>query len=199
MARSSISRLSSCILISVRALTKDEVSEMDLFTSGYRSTKYMRLERSGVDPEVSWNLTIAGSRREVVRTLEGDTLDVLVQLYGPAGTLRFLGAFEKDELVGLLTWKLEEWNEMVWLCDIRVRDGHRQKGVGSLLLTDLQWAASRVDARGIMLETQNTNVVAIAFYLSKGFQLVGLNSALYGRPGRANADVALFFYLSLGD
>jgi len=100
-------------------------------------------------------------------------------------------------LVGLLTWRFDSWNETAWLCDLRVRAEHRERGIGSRLIEDLMWATARLEARGIMLETQTSNVPAVDFYLGRGFQLVGINTAMYTDPKSRNADAALYFWFPL--
>jgi GNAT superfamily N-acetyltransferase len=186
-------------LIEIRSLSLDDVRAGSIFPAVFRSSRILRVGRSGRAPELTWKLRLVGQPVEMVRRLGGGTIDSMVELYGPAQELRFVGAFEDGTLIGMLTWKYETWNRMVWLCDIRVREEHRRKGLGARLLEDLKWAAMRQDARGIMLETQNTNAPAVEFYLKEGFRLIGLNSELYGLPDRGPAEIALFFYLSLGD
>jgi ribosomal protein S18 acetylase RimI-like enzyme len=173
---------------------------LTLFASEYHSDRYLKVETSGRQPELTWELrsVARGRGRGITRQLDGGSLDALAQLFGPVETLRFIGAFHGEKLVGLLTWKLEKWNQTVWLCDIRVRAEYRRRGIASRLLEDLQWAAVRAEARGIMLETQSANTRAIEFYLAKGFRLVGLNSALYSDRDSPMVEVALFFYRSLG-
>ena len=176
----------------------EEISSLTIFASEYHSDRYLRVETSGTPPDLTWKVRSVARGRGITRRLDGGSLDALAQLFGPVETLRFIGAFHGEKLVGLLIWKLEEWNQTVWLCDIRVRAEYRRRGIASRLLEDLQWAAMRAEARGIMLETQNANTQAIEFYLVKGFRLVGLNSALYSDRDSPMVEVALFFYRSLG-
>lgn len=135
---------------------------------------------------------------EITRQLDGGSLKAMEELYGTVYPLRFIGSFDEGKLVGLATWKFEEWNSTTFLCDIRVKEAHRNQGIAGRLLEDLQWASMRLDARGILLETQNTNVPAVEFYQKRGFRLVGFNTSTYGEPNRCGVDVALFFFLSLG-
>jgi len=173
------------------------VRSLEIFPSEYSSRRYLRLEVSGEAPALTWNLEAAERGREATRRLDSGSLDSLIDLYGPAENLRFIGSFDGQELTGLTTWKLERWNQTVWLCDIRVRADRRRQGIAERMLEDLKWAALREGVRGILLETQNTNYPAILFYMAHGFRLVGLNAALYGDERSGPTDVALFFYLSL--
>jgi len=199
----------SSILVETRSLSVEEIRALRIFASSYATTHELRLQQKGREPELAWSLTQRALPRPITRRLEGDSVETLAELYGPAESLRFIGAMESeapatfgpqeqrtDALVGLLTWRFEAWNETAWLCDIRVRQSHRRRGIGKRLVEDLRWAAARAEARGIMLETQTTNIPAIVFYLGLGFQIVGLNSAMYGNPG-SRVDAALFLWSAL--
>ena len=186
-------------MISRRALTAADLERTKIFASEYRSRTYLEVEESGSEPELQWTLREALAPHELRRRLEGQSVAGLAELYGPREQLKFIGAFEEEDLVGLVTWRWERWNSMVWLCDIRVRDDRRRQGIARRMFEDLQWQAMRLNARGIMLETQNTNHPAVQFYLNLGFQLTGLNTSLYGPIGSELADIALFFYFRLSD
>lgn len=184
-------------MIDTRVVSPAEVEDRRLFPGSYTTKNYLSVATSGNEAEPAWKLTLAKVGRPMRRRLEGETLDGLVQLYGPLDRLQLIGAFDGDELVGLLTWKYEDWNRMVWLCDVRVREDHRRKGIAGKMLEDLQWAAMRTDGRGIMLETQTSNYPAIQFYLSKRFQMTGLNTRLYGKFPNEPPESALFFFRAL--
>jgi len=185
-------------LAEIRAISVDEMRTLTIFPSSIRSEGELRLGVSGVDPELTWKLAAVPVARTVVRHLDGDSVDSLADLYGPAEVLRFIGRFDDGGVLdGILTWRYDSWNETAWLCDIRVQEDARRQGIGSRLVQELLWAAVREDARGIMLETQTTNVPAIAFYLGHGFRLVGLNTAMYGEPGDRSADPAIYFWRTL--
>lgn len=181
----------------IRRLSLQELESLTIFPSGYSTTAYLRVVTTGTGPEKTWSLKREDRRRPVRRRLDGATLESLIRLYGPADELSFIGAVERDKLAGLITWKFESWNHMVWLHDIRVRDSHQRAGIGTRLLEELKWDAIRLNASGIMLETQNTNHPALDFYLAKGFELVGINTHLYGRSAGPEPEVALYFHLSL--
>lgn len=196
----------SSILVKTRPLSVEEVHANPIFESTYATSHELRLRESGSEPELTWSLKLSSLPRPITRRLEGESVETLAELYGPPESLRFIGAMapdapfgfdaEKDTretLVGLLTWRFEEWNETAWLCDIRVEQSHRRQGIGKRLIEDLRWAAARAEARGIMLETQTTNIPAICFYLQLGFRIVGFNSAMYGNPG-GRVDAALFMW-----
>lgn len=183
-------------MVNLRSLTASEVASLPIFPAGYSSDRRLEVQLEGEIPDVTWKL-VSRPMNNLRRKLAGDSLGSLVDLYGPEETLRFIGAFDTDELVGLITWKFELWNQTAWLCDIRVRRERRREGIARRMLEDLLWTGTRIGARGIMLETQNTNYPAIEFYISQGFELSGLNTRLYDCGGANGRDMALFFFREL--
>lgn len=182
----------------VRAVSLQELRNLRLFPSEYAGYSYWRLERDLDETSFGWSLTAQRSRKLIRRRLDDGDLDTMDELYGPLERLSFLGAFESGHLVGLATWRLETWNRTLWLWDIRVAPEHRREGIGSSLIQSLQWECIRLNARGVMLETQNLNYAAILFYLKSGFKPVGLNTELYGFSSSPK-EVAIFFFRSLSE
>ena len=184
-------------MVEFRSVGGDEMQDLEIFPSEYETRTVLRLVTQGAGPELTWQLEERALGRRLSRRLDSGGWQSLENLYGPTGALNFFGAFEGARLTGLLTWKHEAWNDVTWLCDIRIRKECRRQGIGTRLLEDLKWSALRCDARGIMLETQTTNYPAIQFYTSSGFELAGLNTRFYANLLDDPAEAALFFFLPL--
>jgi len=182
----------------VRVISLEELRNLRLFPSEYAGYSYWRLEPDLDETSFGWTLTAQSSRKLIRRRLDDGDLNTIDELYGPLERLSFIGAFEDGQLAGLATWRLETWNRTLWLWDIRVAPQHRRRGIGSSLLQSVQWEGMRLNARGVMLETQNLNYAAILFYLKGGFKPVGLNTELYGLSGSPK-EVAIFFFRSLSE
>ncbi|MFZ1990626.1 MAG: GNAT family N-acetyltransferase [Alphaproteobacteria bacterium] len=74
---------------------------------------------------------------------------------------------------------------------------HRKRGIGRRLMNAAQAHASNSGATLLWVETQNVNVPAIAAYRALGFELCGLDTALY--HGTAEADeTALYLARRIG-
>lgn len=68
------------------------------------------------------------------------------------------------------------------LWDLRVQPDDRGKGIGGKLLdTVIHWAKER-EYKTLMVETQNVNAPACAFYSGKGFILDTIDQHGYGDP-----------------
>ena len=80
------------------------------------------------------------------------------------------GAFENDELIGIVEGSPETWNNRFRINNIVLFDpSYRHKGIGTRLMYVIIEAAVNCGARMIVLETQSCNTKAISFYHKQGF------------------------------
>ncbi|MDQ1097586.1 MULTISPECIES: GNAT family N-acetyltransferase [Chryseobacterium] len=89
------------------------------------------------------------------------------------------GAYDNEELAGMAICEEQHWNSSLHLCNLLVSEKQRQKGIGTLLMAKVIRHARDKNCRIIDLETQNTNVPAIRFYLKQGFRITGLRTDVY--------------------
>jgi streptothricin acetyltransferase len=101
--------------------------------------------------------------------------------------------YDKDECVGLVRLR-KNWNNYAYIEDITVSQRNRKLGIGThLMQKSIQWAKEN-SLCGIMLETQDSNLLACRFYNKLGFQLGAVDTMLYANF--ANDDEkAVFWYL----
>ncbi len=103
-------------------------------------------------------------------------------------------AYMDNELAGQIR-VLRHWNAYAYIDDIAVNEKHRGQGVGRALISRaIEWAKEK-GFPGIMLETQNNNVVACRLYQSCGFELCGFDTHLYKALDPGTEEIALFWYL----
>lgn len=165
--------------------------------SGYETDRVLRLHRSGGTERLVWTLRDHILDRPFVKQYDDGRLDEWLKTYADAGSpeeLEFLAAYDEDRYVGLLTWRLMEWNTSVWLVDIRTRRENRRQGVGSWLVTWLKQETRRLGARGIAVETQTSNFPALSFYRSQAFEIVGFNDHLYRNDDTVTGEVATYLF-----
>jgi streptothricin acetyltransferase len=94
----------------------------------------------------------------------------------PAKTIFF--AYADDELAGQLRI-MKYWNGYAYIDDVAVDTKYRRQGIGRALIERaIEWAREK-GFPGIMLETQNNNVVGCKLYESCGFELRGFDTHLY--------------------
>ncbi|HCG03357.1 MAG TPA: hypothetical protein DEV93_22820 [Chloroflexi bacterium] len=177
------------------ALSAAEVGRLRI-PSGFETDSVHELHRSEDEDDLRWHLV---SRKvETFRKSydDGDPREWLEPYYEQidAGRVRFLAASRGLEPEGLLTYCQVDWNDTLWLLDIRVSESERRSGLGSGLLRELQTIARQKRVRGISVETQINNVPAIHLYRRCGFRVSGFNDHLYENDDAERQDVAVFLF-----
>lgn len=110
----------------------------------------------------------------------------------------FYLAYVDGQIAGQIFLRIN-WNRFAYIEDMCVEPGLRRNGVGKALMgRAMQWAKEH-NLPGIMLETQDNNVVACRFYESCGFQLRGFDTYLYKAVDPGTEEVALYFYCVFGE
>lgn len=102
-----------------------------------------------------------------------------------------LGAYDADRLVGIAISEEIEWNRSLWIREFGVAESYRRKGVGGQLMDQVVEVAKAEGLRILVCETQNTNVPAIDFYRSVGFEVEGVDLSYYTNRD-VEGEVAVF-------
>ncbi|MHA2332713.1 MAG: GNAT family N-acetyltransferase [Candidatus Hodarchaeales archaeon] len=100
---------------------------------------------------------------------------------------------EENHIIGFIFVEIWSWNDILYVSELCIHPDWRKKGIGHLLLNKAREKAKQMNKRGLLIETQNVNYGAIAFYLKNGCKLVGCNSALYAPPH--DEEFAVYFFL----
>ncbi len=103
-----------------------------------------------------------------------------------------LGAYDGDQLIGFALTEACQWNRTLWIWEFHVAASHRRQGIGRRLMDTLAENARQAGFRILGLETQNTNLPAITFYRSLGFELDGIDLSFYTNTDMTDGEVALF-------
>ena len=124
-----------------------------------------------------------------------DEVDYMSYLADPDKAV-FL-AYVDSHLAGQLILR-KNWNHYAYVEDIAVDIHSRRCGVGRALVREaINWTRAK-HLSGIMLETQNNNVSACHFYEHCGFRLGGFDRYLYRGISHETDEIALYWYLFLG-
>jgi len=101
--------------------------------------------------------------------------------------------YDNDECVGQVRLQ-KNWNRYALIEDIAVSKSHRNKGVGSELVQKaIEWAKTK-KLLGLVLETQDVNLLACRFYNKVGFQIGAVDTMLYANFDNAH-EKAVFWYM----
>jgi ribosomal protein S18 acetylase RimI-like enzyme len=184
-------------VIDIRSLTLSDVRAVAPIPSEFATDRVYTLRRSGHDDDLSWTLHAEALKEPFRKRYDTGDPDEWLESYadtGPLAALSFDAATSDGTVLGLITYRLERWNNSIWLMDVRVRPAARRLGVGSALVRHLQDTARRKKVRGISVETQINNVPAIRFYRKHAFEIAGFNDHLYENDDLERQDVALFLF-----
>ncbi len=119
-----------------------------------------------------------------------DNTDTLFQEYW--NNPRAYGVRDDDgSIVAYLEFDTEEWNNRIIMTQLLVDESQRGRGIGRMLFDFIKDYAKNEDYRVITLETQNTNVPAIDFYLKMGFTFCGTNLFFYSNDDIGENEVML--------
>jgi streptothricin acetyltransferase len=109
-----------------------------------------------------------------------------------------IGAYDGGVLVGLTLCESRSWNRTLRIWEFHVAPAHRRHGIGRAMMQAVVQQAVAAGFRAIDLETQNTNVPAIAFYRAVGFELDGIDLSFYTNTDAVDGEVAFFMRRKLG-
>lgn len=107
-------------------------------------------------------------------------------IYGKAPDL-FLVAVEKGEILGYVLGELRETmfsgvsysSNMGHILNIAVKKERRNRGIGTLLIKEIENRFKGKGATQVTLEVRETNATARLFYKSRGFAEIGRVRAYY--------------------
>jgi ribosomal protein S18 acetylase RimI-like enzyme len=98
-------------------------------------------------------------------------------------------------IVGFAAAGFESWNRRAVLWHMYVDRASRGTGVARALLSVVVARAREAESRQVWLETQDSNVTAIAAYERLGFTIVGFDRSFYDNP--PGAETAIFMSLDI--
>jgi Acetyltransferases len=101
--------------------------------------------------------------------------------------------YGNQECVGRVRIR-RNWNRYAFIEDIAVAESGRGKGIGSALIEKaIEWAKQK-ELYGLMLETQDVNLLACRFYRKTGFEIGAVDTMLYSNFD-CKDEKAIFWYL----
>lgn len=183
-------------MINLRPLTLDDIPNLPQIRPTYKTSRILEVEKSGTGLEIAWRLV----ERDLPQPFDKGTLqdfderaqaDIRARLERPDDAYQRV-AESDDQLVGLLDIELQPWNDTAFLWNLMIDLDYRGQGLGRRLWHRGLEFARQSDVRAIMIETQNTNIVACKFYARMGCELVGINEAYYVNDG-TTSEIALFW------
>ncbi len=109
-----------------------------------------------------------------------------------AGDGLSLGAYVGETLIGIAIATVTAWNGTLWVWDLEVDASWHGCGIGRRLVDRLAAIGTERGLRVMLVDVQNTNANAIAFYYRTGFVLDGIDLSHYSNQDVTQGEVAFF-------
>lgn len=178
-------------MIEIRSLDALTLEELHRVASGYVSDHEYEVRHHETPELVTFELHLVPLAQPYVKkySFDADTMAAYEPLLG--NDLSF-GAYDGDQLVGLILCEVHDWNGTVWVHEFHVAEGYRKQGLGRRLMHRTSHVAKSKNLRIVSCETQNKNVPAIAVYQKLGFHLEGVDLSYYRNSGGPDGEIAVF-------
>lgn len=178
-------------MIEIRPLTQFIPAEFARLMSGYISSERYRVRKEETPTRTLISLELeplAAPYRKTWPLLEED-----IERYQQITTLGFsLAAYDGQRQVAVAIAEPRHWNRTLWIWEFHVAADHRREGIGRRLMEAVADKGRAAQLRVLAVETQNTNVPAIDFYRTAGFEIEGIDLSYYTNSDRIDGEVALF-------
>ena len=177
--------------IEVRRLNRCDLAERNVIFQ-YESPGHYRVDIH--ETADGWDISLR--KEDFPQTFVKKETEAVISPY--KGDSEIYGAFSDGREVGFIQLEFQQYNKSLRIWDIDVASNCRRKGVGKALMDLCKSRASDLGARRIVLETQTSNLKAIAFYRTMGFRLVGLDASHYTNEDVEKGEVRLEMAFHLG-
>lgn len=184
----------------IRRLTERDIPKLIDIRPGFTTDVILEVQRIGEGYAPGWQLIEVGVDPPYAKgkgydfdSTERD--NIRERLQQDNTLIEVVVERESDRIVGILDVEEREWNSTAWVWNLMLDEAVRNKGLGKDLVERVVAWAKKRGLRSVMLETQTNNVPACRFYARMGFQLVGINEALYSNDDVDNKEVAIFWSL----
>ncbi len=169
-------------------ITELDRKEYDYFPLHYHYETNEYYKVSSVSEKEKFGVTF--ERAKFDKTVVYDNTDTLFQDYWTSP--KAFGVRDDDgKIVAYFEFDTIEWNSTLVMTQLLVDEGVRGKGIGRFVFDFIKDYARKEDYRIITLETQNTNVPAIDFYLKMGFCFCGTNLFFYSNDDIGENEVMI--------
>lgn len=163
-----------------------------LASSGFVSDVKYRVHKTESDENFSLTLELVPAAGPIAKHYGDVDPDLLAHYEAVVLQGCSFGAYVGRRCVGMAVAEPREWNASLWVWELHVSANCRGLGIGRKLTDALESAARSRRLRTIVCETQTTNVPAVRFYRSVGFQIEGIDVSYYSNDDYPDGEIALF-------
>lgn len=178
-------------MIEIRPLTEFDPIRFRELGAGYTSSATYQVSKNENDMHTTISLNLVELQSPYVKTW--DSSEEQETSYCRVIEQGFsLGVYDEDRLVGIAIAEKKEWNRTLWVWEFHIDMEYRQRGLGRQLMDRLEKTGKENRCRVMVCETQNTNVPAIRFYRSVGFEIGAVDFSYYTNNDLTEFEVAVF-------
>lgn len=169
-------KLKNKAITKLSSLTKHDFAELGHY--GYISEQFIDICIDQHHIEMQIRLIIKNLDEAFIKNW--DITDQDIEMYNEMiSEGSSFGIYEDATLVAIAICEEKKWNNSLYIENIIVGEKSRRKGFGKLLINEIISFAKAKNFRIVELETQNTNIPAVQFYKSQGFNITGLKTNIY--------------------
>lgn len=179
----------------ISSITQDK---LEAIVPGYSSSCIFQVSSKIAQMETSFSLILKKLDEPFVKKHDYSNPETLVHYNNIARQGSSYGAFVNNELGGFIIGEIQYWNSTLVIREFGVSPHLQRQGIGKALLEAALGRAKKEGLRGVLCETQSTNVPAIEFYQRFGFTIQGLDLSLYSNHDLVQGEVALFLRKPIG-
>lgn len=162
-------------MFTIKGLKASDFPEGKKVVFEFESTKYYDVQLEKRTNRAGWKINL--QEKSYTDTFHFRMEEEIFEDYKT--NLHCYAAYYEGKEVGIISFNHEEWNNTVRIWDLYLDQAVRRKGLGIKLIQLAIEYTRDIGARAVVLETQTCNYPAIQFYLSVGFELVGLDTISY--------------------
>ncbi len=172
-------------MLTIRQIYQEDYPGGKKVSYQYSSEKYYEV---GVErKDDGWNICMTEKKFEVPFVKK--TIEEIFEPY-KEGSEFYVAELSGEEVAVMVIQKLE-WNNTLLIHDLYVEERFKGEGIGKRFIVLAKKRARELGVRSIVLETQTSNFSAIQFYLSNGFEVVGLHTISYSNEDVQNKEVRM--------
>lgn len=183
--------------IDIRPLLELTTQDLEVGEHGYTSSARYVAHKTEDAQRTVITLDLVPLERPYEKTWDKSDAEEFQRYQDYARQGYSLGAYDGSRLVGIALTEARWWHRTLWLWEFHVAPVYRRMGIGRRLMEALVSIARQARFRVITLETQSTNVPAIAFYRALGFAIDSLDLSFYTNHDVPDGEVAIFMKYKL--
>ncbi|TFH01669.1 MAG: GNAT family N-acetyltransferase [Candidatus Thorarchaeota archaeon] len=179
------------MMIEIKPLTGFDSARFRELGAGYTSTAKYQVTKSENDKITTISLNLVEFQTPYVKKWES-TSEQEMDYSRIVEKGLSLGVYDEDRLVGIAIAEKQEWNRTLWIWEFHIDIEYHERGLGRQLMNRLETVGKENGCRVMVCETQNTNVPAIRFYRSVGFEVGAVDLSYYTNSDVSDFEVAVF-------